>query len=228
MPSTAIVWLRLDLRLNDHPPLVAALAEHERVVPLFVLDPALLHGRLASGPRTAFMLDCLRELGAALRARGSASSSARDRPSASCGGSPPRRAQAVYWASDATPYAMARDRPRPSRRRHQRAVAAPALRHAVGARGGGAGEQARRRRRRGVRAAARVARLLRARAAAPSGPPDPGAPAADARPGMGRRRGAARRLAGRQHRLSGDYPAPVVDHAQERRRALARYAAARS
>ncbi|HEX5145871.1 MAG TPA: deoxyribodipyrimidine photo-lyase, partial [Conexibacter sp.] len=60
MGSTAIVWLRRDLRLHDHPPLVAALAACERVVPAFVLDPRLLGGRVASAPRTAFLLDCLR------------------------------------------------------------------------------------------------------------------------------------------------------------------------
>ncbi|HMJ03921.1 MAG TPA: DUF389 domain-containing protein [Conexibacter sp.] len=69
MPSTAIVWLRRDLRVHDHPPLVSALAAHERVVPVFVLDPVLLRGRFASGPRTAFRLECLRELDDALRAR---------------------------------------------------------------------------------------------------------------------------------------------------------------
>ena len=31
MPSTAIVWLRRDLRVHDHPPLVTALAAHDRV-----------------------------------------------------------------------------------------------------------------------------------------------------------------------------------------------------
>ena len=62
MASTAIVWLRRDLRIHDHPPLVAALAAHDRVVPVYVLDPVLLTGRFASQPRTAFLLDCLREL----------------------------------------------------------------------------------------------------------------------------------------------------------------------
>ncbi|HST39646.1 MAG TPA: deoxyribodipyrimidine photo-lyase, partial [Conexibacter sp.] len=68
--TTALVWLRRDLRLHDHPPLVRALAEHARVVPVFVFDPAIVRGRFASGPRTAFMLACLRELDADLRERG--------------------------------------------------------------------------------------------------------------------------------------------------------------
>ena len=111
MASTALVWLRRDLRLHDHPPLVAALARHERVVPVFVLDPVLLTGRFASGPRTAFLLDCLSELEAALRERGGGlvvrhGAPERELPAVARDA----RAQAVYWASDATPYAHARDR----------------------------------------------------------------------------------------------------------------------
>jgi deoxyribodipyrimidine photo-lyase len=71
MSSTAIVWLTRDLRLHDHPPLTAALRADARVIPLFVLDPAILHGRFASGRRTAYLLDCLRALDAQLRERGS-------------------------------------------------------------------------------------------------------------------------------------------------------------
>jgi deoxyribodipyrimidine photo-lyase len=109
--STAIVWLRRDLRVHDNPPLVAALAAHERVVPVFVLDPVLLSGRFASAPRTVFMLDCLRELAAALRERGGGlvirhGAAERELPELADG----INADAVYWASDATPYALARDR----------------------------------------------------------------------------------------------------------------------
>ena len=67
MGSTAIVWFRRDLRVADHPALVAALEGHESVVPLYVLDDALLHGRYVGAPRVAFMLGCLRALDAALR-----------------------------------------------------------------------------------------------------------------------------------------------------------------
>lgn len=111
VPSTAIVWLRRDLRLHDHPPLVAALAVHERVVPVFVLDPALLRGRFASGPRTAFLLGCLCALAEALRERGGGlvvreGDPVRELPALAAEAD----ARAVYWASDATPYALARDR----------------------------------------------------------------------------------------------------------------------
>jgi len=39
--STGIVWFRSDLRLTDNPAWASATAEHEQVVPLFVVDPAL-------------------------------------------------------------------------------------------------------------------------------------------------------------------------------------------
>jgi deoxyribodipyrimidine photo-lyase len=67
---TALVWLRRDLRVHDHPALIAALAEHERVVPVFCLDDRLLHGRHASGPRTQFLLESLLDLDGSLRERG--------------------------------------------------------------------------------------------------------------------------------------------------------------
>jgi hypothetical protein len=51
---SAIVWLRRDLRLHDHPALAAALASHERVAAVFCLDRGLLQGRHRSGPRTQF------------------------------------------------------------------------------------------------------------------------------------------------------------------------------
>ena len=37
--STAIVWLRRDLRLSDNPALAAALANHERVLPVYIHAP---------------------------------------------------------------------------------------------------------------------------------------------------------------------------------------------
>ena len=66
---TAIVWFRRDLRVRDHPALRHALAEHDRIVPFFCLDPRLLHGRHASGPRTQFMLECLADLDESLDGR---------------------------------------------------------------------------------------------------------------------------------------------------------------
>ncbi len=67
---TAVVWFRRDLRVHDHPPLVAALREHAEVVPLFVLDPRLIGGRFRSANRTQYLLDCLCALDGELRERG--------------------------------------------------------------------------------------------------------------------------------------------------------------
>jgi deoxyribodipyrimidine photo-lyase len=69
--STGIVWFRRDLRLHDQPALRAAIDEHERVVPVFCFDDRLLHGRHESGARTQFLLECLVDLDAELRKRGS-------------------------------------------------------------------------------------------------------------------------------------------------------------
>ena len=57
----AILWLRRDLRLHDHPALTAAAADGEgELFALFVLDPHLL--RASGPPRRAFLLRCLRDL----------------------------------------------------------------------------------------------------------------------------------------------------------------------
>ena len=58
--TTAVLWFRRDLRLSDHPALLAAADQADEVLPLFVLDDAL---RGPSGaPRLAFLYRCLREL----------------------------------------------------------------------------------------------------------------------------------------------------------------------
>jgi DNA photolyase len=48
MPSRAVVWFRRDLRVADHPALRAALDAADQVVPVFVVDRALLDGRPAA------------------------------------------------------------------------------------------------------------------------------------------------------------------------------------
>jgi deoxyribodipyrimidine photo-lyase len=89
--STAVVWFRRDLRVHDLPALAEAAVEHDRVVPLFVLDPAILRGRWRSGPRIAFMLGCLRALDAELTARGSSARARRPRRSPRSPGRPAPR-----------------------------------------------------------------------------------------------------------------------------------------
>ncbi len=67
--SVAVLWLRRDLRLHDHPALRAAIDAADRVVPVFCFDDGLLKGRHASGSRTHFMLQCLKDLDQSLRER---------------------------------------------------------------------------------------------------------------------------------------------------------------
>jgi deoxyribodipyrimidine photo-lyase len=111
MEKIAIVWLRRDLRTHDHPALSAAAASCDRVVPLFVLDQRLLEGRFASGPRTAFMLGCLRELdrqleeiGGGLCVRAGSPEEVLPQLAEQLG------ASEVYWTSDVSPFALERDR----------------------------------------------------------------------------------------------------------------------
>jgi deoxyribodipyrimidine photo-lyase len=110
VPSTAVVWFRRDLRVHDHPGLHEALARHHRVVPVFVLDPALLRGRFPSGARTAFLLGCLHALQTELRERGGALVVREGEPWRELAAlARETGARAVYFASDASPYARRRD-----------------------------------------------------------------------------------------------------------------------
>ena len=108
--STAIVWFRSDLRLHDHPALAAAVREHTRVIPLFVLDDVLLGGRAASENRAAFMQSCLSALDAQLRERGSALVMRAGRPEEIVVAlARATEARSVFWTTDVSPYARARD-----------------------------------------------------------------------------------------------------------------------
>ncbi len=69
--GTAVVWFRRDLRLSDHPALLAATGSDgrsgpgpRRVVPLFVVDPALWEP--SGGPRRAWLVRSMRALDEAL------------------------------------------------------------------------------------------------------------------------------------------------------------------
>ena len=111
MGGTALVWIRRDLRLHDHPPLAAALARFERVVPVFVLDRRLLHGRFPSPARAWFLLSSLAELRDALRERGGDLVLREGEPEVSLVELAREvGAEAVFFASDVSPFAVARDR----------------------------------------------------------------------------------------------------------------------
>ncbi|MEU1848253.1 deoxyribodipyrimidine photo-lyase [Streptomyces sp. NPDC019990] len=68
--TVAVVLFTSDLRLHDHPPLHAALAAADEVVPLFVRDPGIHAAGFDVPNRTAFLHGCLADLDASLRLRG--------------------------------------------------------------------------------------------------------------------------------------------------------------
>lgn len=59
-----IIWFRRDLRLTDNPALLSAIANSEEIVPLFILDPALI--KQAGTKRLAYLANSLHELDASL------------------------------------------------------------------------------------------------------------------------------------------------------------------
>lgn len=76
--ATAIVWFRNDLRTHDHQALAEAARQYQKVIGVYVLDPAHIHGktRLFNFPkigahRLSLILDALHDLRVNLRALGS-------------------------------------------------------------------------------------------------------------------------------------------------------------
>ena len=67
MTRPGVMWFRRDLRLRDHPALLAA-ATRGPVVPLFVLDPNLLS--VAGAPRAAYLFRTLGALDEAIKGCG--------------------------------------------------------------------------------------------------------------------------------------------------------------
>lgn len=67
--NITVVWFRRDLRVSDHEPLLRA-ARRGLVIPVFVLDQALLHHPETGGARVAFMLAGLEALDRDLRRLG--------------------------------------------------------------------------------------------------------------------------------------------------------------
>ncbi|UCC63218.1 MAG: deoxyribodipyrimidine photo-lyase, partial [Anaerolineae bacterium] len=108
--TTALWWIRRDLRLTDNQALAAALAHADRVIPVFVLDPTLLDSPYVGPKRVAFLLGGLRRLDEDLGARGSRLIVRRGDPQdqltallKQCG------AEAIFTEEDFTPYARQRD-----------------------------------------------------------------------------------------------------------------------
>jgi deoxyribodipyrimidine photo-lyase len=108
---TALLWLRRDLRIHDHPALHAALEAADSVIPVFCLDERLLRGRHQSASRTQFMLEALADVDGSLRERGSrlvvrVGAPERELPVLARELS----ARSVHFSFDAGPFARSRDR----------------------------------------------------------------------------------------------------------------------
>ena len=58
--KVAIIWFRRDLRINDHPALLAAVESSEQVIPIFILDKAQI--KEAGAKLLAYMAQSLRSL----------------------------------------------------------------------------------------------------------------------------------------------------------------------
>lgn len=109
-PHTALLWLRRDLRVRDHPALEAARRDADALVPVFCFDDRLLHGRHASGPRTQFMLECLADLDRSLRKRGSGLVIRYGRPEEQLPAlAREYDARTLHFSGDVGPFARARD-----------------------------------------------------------------------------------------------------------------------
>ena len=106
-----IHWFRCDLRIHDNPALIAA-ARHGAgaVLPIFILDDALLTSSRMSAARIVFLLESLRALDTALRDCGSRLVVRHGQPLnvlAECIAS--SGAAAVFFNRDYTPFARQRD-----------------------------------------------------------------------------------------------------------------------
>jgi len=105
MSSRAIIWFRRDLRISDHPALLAAITESEEIVPLFIMD-----SRIASKSgsfRLAYLAQSLQALDKSLGEKllviaGEPSEVLKDVMSR-------YGANSVHVSADCTPYGVARD-----------------------------------------------------------------------------------------------------------------------
>lgn len=106
--SLAIWWIRRDLRLADNPALRAALDQYPAVLPVFILDPALL--KQPAPRRQAFLFAGLRYLDEELRRRGSRLLLRSGDPLEVLESlMVESAAQAIFAAEDYSPYAQQRD-----------------------------------------------------------------------------------------------------------------------
>jgi deoxyribodipyrimidine photo-lyase len=109
--TTAIWWIRRDLRLADNQTLTAALEYADHVVPVFIFDPTLWDSSYVGEKRLAFLLASLRELEVDLQARGSGLIVRQGDPKAELTRLlAETRSSAIFAEADFSPYARQRDK----------------------------------------------------------------------------------------------------------------------
>jgi deoxyribodipyrimidine photo-lyase len=107
--GTALLLLNRDLRLHDHPALVAAAASR-RLIVLFVLDDAILSRPYAAPNRLRILLDALADVRDGLRGLGNDLVIARGRPAAVVGDLVDRfDVDAVHCSADLSAFARRRE-----------------------------------------------------------------------------------------------------------------------
>jgi deoxyribodipyrimidine photo-lyase len=106
----AVVLFTRDLRMHDHPALAAAVDAADTVVPLFVLDRALL-ASFGAPNRVAFLLDSLRDISSSLREHGGALFvRAGDVVDEAMRVALEAKAEAIFVSEDVSAFAQARER----------------------------------------------------------------------------------------------------------------------
>jgi len=111
MESISLVWLRRDLRLEDHAALYHALQESRGVIPLFIFDTEILDDLEGSGDaRVSFIYRTILELKGRLEQEGSSLIVRHGKPLEVFKALiPGYRVKKVYFNSDYEPYARQRD-----------------------------------------------------------------------------------------------------------------------
>jgi deoxyribodipyrimidine photo-lyase len=108
--TTAIWWIRRDLRLTDNQALAAALEQADRIVPTFILHPNLRNSDYVGPKRLAFLWGGLRRLEADLQAAGSRLILRRGEPREELGKLLSESgASTIFAEEDVSPYARRRD-----------------------------------------------------------------------------------------------------------------------
>ncbi len=107
---TAVWWIRRDFRLTDNHALSAALTNSDQLIPLFILDPALINSPFVAPKRLAFLYAGLQELQLELHSLGSRLIVRQGKPLIELKALLLETgAEVIYAEADYSPYARQRD-----------------------------------------------------------------------------------------------------------------------